>query len=91
MAASPRLAPSTGYTRIFRQGRIAVCHGNHLCHLSSVERFSDFIVILHTSQDPYLYWGLVVLCFTMGTFSFWRGSVELLTYLREQKMESSLR
>jgi len=41
--------------------------------------------------DPYLYWGLVVLCIAMGTFSFWRSSVELLMYLREQKMESSLR
>jgi hypothetical protein len=28
--------------------------------------------------DPYLYWGLVVLCIAMGTFSFWRGIVELL-------------
>ncbi len=41
--------------------------------------------------DPYLYWGLVVLCFAMGTFSFWRSIVELLAYLREQKMESNLR
>jgi hypothetical protein len=40
--------------------------------------------------DPYLYWGLVVLCFAMGTFSFWRGIIELLTYLRERKMELSL-
>ena len=28
--------------------------------------------------DPYLYWGLVVLCIAMGMFSFWRGIVELL-------------
>ena len=41
--------------------------------------------------DIHLYWSLVVLCFAMGTFSFWRGSVELLTYLRERKMESNLR
>lgn len=38
-----------------------------------------------------LYWSIVVLCFAMGTYSFWRGSVELLTYFRERKMESSLR
>jgi hypothetical protein len=41
--------------------------------------------------DIPLYWSLVVLCFAMGTFSFWRSSVELLAYLRERKMESSLR
>ena len=42
-------------------------------------------------RTPYLYWGLVVLCIAMGTFSFWRGIVELFSYLRERKMESSLR
>jgi len=41
--------------------------------------------------DPYLYWGLVVLCIAMGILSLWRGIVELLAYLRERKMESSLR
>ena len=41
--------------------------------------------------DIPLYWSLVVLCLTLGTLSFWRGSVELLTYLRELTMESSLR
>lgn len=40
--------------------------------------------------DPYLYWSAVVLCFAVGTFSFWRGGIELLTYFRERKMESSL-
>lgn len=47
--------------------------------------------LTHPGIDPCLYWGLVVLCLAMGTFSFWRGMVELLTYLREQKMESGLR
>jgi uncharacterized membrane protein HdeD (DUF308 family) len=41
--------------------------------------------------NPYPYWGLVVLCIAMGTLSLWRGIVELLAYLRERKIESSLR
>ena len=41
--------------------------------------------------DPYLYWGLVVLCIAMGTLSLWRGIVELLAYFRERKIASSLR
>ena len=56
---------------------------------SSVLRILSSFAPLKT--NPYLYWGLVVLCIAMGTFSFWRGIVELLAYLRERKMESSLR
>jgi Protein of unknown function (DUF998) len=36
--------------------------------------------------DAHLYWGLVATCIAMGTFSFWRGIVELLTYLRQWKI-----
>jgi hypothetical protein len=56
---------------------------------SSVLRILSSFAPLKT--NPYLYWGLVVLCIAMGTFSFRRGIVELLAYLRERKMESSLR
>jgi hypothetical protein len=41
--------------------------------------------------DIPLYWSVVVLCFALGTFGFWRSSVELLTYLRERKMGTSLK
>jgi FtsH-binding integral membrane protein len=34
---------------------------------------------------PCLYWGLVLLFLAIGTFSFWRGTVELFSYLRERK------
>jgi len=55
---------------------------------SSVLRILSSFAPLKT--NPYLYWGLVALCIAMGTFSFRRGIVELLAYLRERKMESSL-
>lgn len=40
--------------------------------------------------DSSLYWGSVVLCFAVGTFSFWRSIVELLAYLHERKIEPGL-
>jgi len=57
---------------------------------SSVFRISSSFSTPHRT-NPYLYWGMVVLCFAVGMFSFWRGIVELLMYLRERKTESSLR
>ena len=48
--ASHGLAPSTGNIGTFRQGRVAVCHDRHNCHLCGVERSSDFIII-RTPQD----------------------------------------
>ena len=65
MVVSHGLAASKGYPRIFHQGRAAVCHGRHFCQLSGVERLSDFIVILHTSQDcplPLLELGRAIFC-----------------------------
>jgi hypothetical protein len=50
MVAYHGLAPSTGNIRTIRQGRVAVCHDRHNCHLCGVERSSDIIVI-RTPQD----------------------------------------
>jgi len=47
--------------------------------------------LTHPGIGPCLNWGLVVFCLAVGTFSFWRSMVELLAYLREQKMEPGLR
>jgi len=55
---------------------------------SSVLRILSSFAPLKT--NPYLYWGLVVLCIAMGTFSFRHGIVELLAYLREQKMSQQV-
>lgn len=57
---------------------------------SSVFRISSSFFI-PPKADPYLYWGIIALCIAIGMFSFRRGIVELLAYLRERKMESSLR
>ena len=65
MVVSHGLATSKSYPRIFHQGRAAVCHGRRFCHLCGIERFSDFIVILHTSQDcslPLLELGRAIFC-----------------------------
>jgi MFS family permease len=55
---------------------------------SSVLRISSSFAPLQA--NPYLYWGLVVLCMATGTFSFRHGIVELQAYLRERKMSQQV-
>ena len=65
MVVPQGLAASKDYPRIFHQDRAAVFNGRRFCHLYGVECLSDFIVILHTSQDcplPLLELGRAIFC-----------------------------
>ena len=52
--------------------------------------FRIVLSFTHPRTDPCLYWALVVLCFAIGAFSFWRGIDELFAYLRERKMSQQV-